>query len=145
MSEIEENAKARERLQALMSQLTDKELALQAGDGWTNAAILAHLAFWDYRALGLILRWKKAGVVPSPMDIDNVNDAMKPLLLAIPAREAAKLAILAADAVDAEIEKLPEDLKTGIEVLVREGKFRINRSIHRNGHLDQIERIVVES
>jgi len=145
MSYIEANAKGRERLYALVSELTDKELALEAGDGWTVAAMLAHLAFWDYRVLVLIMRWKKVGVGPSPIDVDGVNDAMKPLCLAIPPREAARLAIHAAEAIDAELANLPEDLKSEINVLVQEGKFRLNRSIHRNEHLDQIERALAES
>jgi hypothetical protein len=145
MSYIEANAQGRERLWALVSGLTGEELTLPAGDGWTVAAILAHLAFWDYRVLALLMRWKKAGVGPSPIDIDGVNDAAKPLCLAIPAREAARLALNAAEAVDAELENLPEDLRPAIDVLVQEGKFRLNRSIHRNEHIDQIERILAES
>jgi hypothetical protein len=145
MSYIEANAKGRERLRALVSELTDEELTLQTGDGWTIAAILAHLAFWDYRMLGLIMRWKKAGIGPSPIDIDSVNDATKPLCLVIPGREAASLALSAAEAVDAELENLPEDLRPGINVLVQEGKLRLNRSIHRNEHLDQIKSILARS
>jgi len=145
MSYIDANAKGRERLWTLVNELTDKELTLQAGDGWTIAAMLAHLAFWDYRVLVLIRRWKQVGIGPSPIDIDGVNDAMKPLCLAIPPREAARLAVNAAEAVDAELANLPEDLKSGIHRLVQEGKFRLNRSIHRNEHLDQIERILAES
>lgn len=145
MSYIEANAQGRERLRALASGLTDDELALPAGDGWTIAAILAHLAFWDYRVLALLARWKRAGVGPSPIDVDGVNDAAKPLCLAIPARQAASLALSAAEAVDAELENLPDELRSGIDALVQAGKFRLNRSIHRNEHIDQIERILAES
>jgi hypothetical protein len=146
MSYIEANAQGRARLWTLASGLTDEELALPADDGWTVAALLAHLAFWDYRVLVLLVRWKKAGGVgPSPIDVDGVNDATKPLCLAIPVRAAAGLALNAAEAVDAELEHLPEDLKPGIDQLVQEGKFRLDRSIHRNEHLDQIERILAES
>ncbi|RLC60699.1 MAG: hypothetical protein DRI48_11620, partial [Chloroflexi bacterium] len=104
MNYIEANAKARQRLRALVSELTDEELALPAGDGWTIAAILAHLAFWDYRVLTLSRRWKKVGIGPSPIDVDDVNDAMKPLCLAIPGRAASDLALRAAEVVDAELE-----------------------------------------
>jgi uncharacterized damage-inducible protein DinB len=142
-SYIEENTNGRERLRALVSRLSDEELAQPADDGWTIAAILAHLAFWDYRALVLIERWKKTGVGPSPIDTDGVNDAMKALCLAIPAREAANLAVKAAEAVDAELENLPEELRAEIDMLVQEGKFRTNRSIHRNAHVDQIEERLV--
>jgi len=143
MNRNEANRKSCARLQALASRLNDEQLTLPAGDGWTAAALLAHLAFWDYRAQGLMLRWKKSGVSPSPLDSDNINDAMLPLLQAIPGREAARLAIQAAEAVDAEIEQFPEDLIAGIDVLVQEGKFRLNRSIHRDMHLDQIEKALV--
>jgi hypothetical protein len=145
MSYVEANAKARERLWALVSKLTDEGLVLQVGDGWTVAAILAHLAFWDYRVLVLIRRWRTAGVGRSPIDVDGVNDAMKPLCLAIPGREAASLAVKAAEAVDAELGNLSEGLATEISPLVQEGKFRPDRSIHRNEHLDQIERALAES
>lgn len=144
MNYIEANAKGRERLRDLVNRLSDEELALQAGDGWTVAAILAHLAFWDYRVLVLITRWKNAGVGPSPIDVDGVNDAAKPLCLAIPGCKAASLAVDAAEAVDAELVNLPEDLRSEIDVLVQEGKFRLNRSIHRDEHLDQIERILAQ-
>lgn len=68
ISYIEANTKGRERLCTLVSRRTDEELELQAGDGWTVAAILAHLAFWDNRALELIRRWKNVGVGRSPID-----------------------------------------------------------------------------
>jgi hypothetical protein len=142
---VETNARARERLRNLVGQLTDDELALHTGDGWTVAALLAHLAFWDYRVLVLIRRWKAVGIGRSPIDIDGVNDATKPLFLVIPGREAVRLALSAAEAVDAELENLPESLRPGIDALVQEGKFRLNRALHRNEHLDQIERILVDS
>jgi hypothetical protein len=33
-------------------------------------------------------------------------------------------------------------VRSEIDVLVQEGKFRLNRSIHRDEYLDQIERIL---
>jgi DinB superfamily len=145
MSYIEANVKGRERLRTLVGKLTDPELATQVGDGWNAAAILAHLAFWDYRVLVLLQRWRTSGVGPSPIDTDGVNDAMKPLCLAIPGREAVSLAVRAAETVDAELESLPEDLMAEIGALVQQGKFRLDRSIHRNQHLDQIQSALAES
>jgi hypothetical protein len=139
MSYVEANAKGRERLRTLVSGLSDENLALSVGDGWTVGSLLAHLAFWDYRVLVLIRRWKAEGIGRSPIDIDGVNDATKPLFLAIPGPEAARLALSAADAVDVELENLPESLRPGVDALVQEGKFRLNRALHRNEHLDQIE------
>jgi hypothetical protein len=144
MNYVDANTKGRKRLRALVGSLTDEELALEVGDGWTVAAILAHLAFWDYRVLTLIARWKDVGVGPSPIDIDNVNDATKPLFRAIPGREAANLAVGAAEAVDTELANLPEGLTPEIRALVQKGKFRLDRSVHRNEHLDQIERVLAQ-
>src|SRR5512137_2456198 len=103
MSYVEANTKGRERLRTLAAELSDQDLALQVGAGWTVGALLAHLAFWDYRVLVLLQRWRKAGVGPSPIDTNGVNDAMKPLCLAIPGREAASLAVKAAETVDAQL------------------------------------------
>jgi hypothetical protein len=144
MGYIEENTQGRERLRAVVSSLSDEELSLQAGAGWTLAAILVHLAFWDFRVLELMQRWKSEGVGTSPIDVDIVNDATKPLCLAIPGREAVKIVLTAAEAVDAELEHIPEDLLPGITALVQEGTFRLDRSHHRHEHLDQIEKLLVE-
>jgi DinB superfamily len=145
MLEAEANKKGRERLRAITNRLSEAELAMLTGDGWTVGATLGHLAFWDNRVRDLILRWKESGIGPSPIDTDNINDAMKPLLRAIPGREAVEQALRAAEAVDAEIENLPEELKPGVEALVKEGKLRLDRSIHRNEHLDQIERALADN
>ena len=90
-------------------------------------------------------RWKQTKVESSPIDTDAVNDAMKPLCLAIAVREAANLAIQAAEATDAELENLPEEVRIGIDILVQAGKFRLDRSIHRNGHVDQIKKVLAEA
>jgi hypothetical protein len=41
---VAENAKERERLRSLVERLTDKELSLPLGNGWTNGrkAVLNH-------------------------------------------------------------------------------------------------------
>ncbi len=95
-------------------------------------------------AFELIQRWKKVGVERSPIDMDNINDAMKPLCLSISVRQAALLAVQAAESVDTALEHLPEDLLPEIETLIQEGRFRLNRSLHRNEHIDQIERRLAE-
>lgn len=143
MNYVDANTISRQRLRIMAESLIDKELALELGDGWTIAAILAHLAFWDYRVLELLVRWKKVGVGRSPIDVDAVNDAIKPLCLAIAGHEAVRIAVSAAEAVDSELECLPVELKPDIDALVNEGKLRLDRSIHRNEHLDQIEALLV--
>ncbi len=132
-----ENARQRERLRALVSQMTDTELSHPLDAGWTVGAALAHLAFWDQRSLALLRKWKKGGVEDSPVDVDVTNDALLPLCLAIPPRVAADLAVLSAEAIDQELEESSPDLVTRIEGLG--GRYRLYRSEHRRLHLDQIE------
>jgi len=133
-----ENARERERLRKLVNEMTDKELTLIIyKEGWTIAAALAHLAFWDERRLVLVRKWKQKGVTPSPFDEDIINDALVPFLLAIPPRKAANLSILTAEAVDHELEEASPDLITAIKSLG--DRHALNRSIHRKMHLDEIE------
>ena len=134
---VAENAKERERLRYLVERLTDKELSLPLGNGWTIAVALAHLSFWDQRILFLMREWKKSGVEPSSIDIDVTNDSLLSLWLALPPQKAANLAISSAEATDRELEEASSDFITEIEGLGE--KFRLYRSIHRKLHLDQIE------
>ena len=135
---VEENAQQRERLRTLLTRLSKSDLARPLYGDWTVAGVLAHMAFWDYRALVLVRRWKQTGVKePSAMDVDAINDAMRPLLLAIPPRQAAEMALGAAAAIDREIEGLSPDLTAEIEAQAL--PFRLNRAKHRLEHLDQIE------
>jgi len=134
---VTENTKARERLSSLAGRLTDEELSLPLGDGWTIAVALAHLSFWDQRSLFLLRKWKKSGVVePSPIDIDVTNDSLLSIWLALPPRTAANLAVSSAEEIDRELEEASSDLITKIKSLGE--KFRFYRSIHRKLHIDQI-------
>ena len=137
---VAENARERERLRALVARMNEEDLNLKLGEGWTIASALAHLAFWDQRALVLMKRWKRGGVAPSLVDTDAVNDALLPLCLAIPSRDAANLAVAASEAIDQELEQASPELIAEIERLG--DKFRLWRSEHRRVHLDEIEAIL---
>ena len=137
---VVENTRERERVRRLVDRISDKELSLPLWEGWTIAAALAHLAFWDQRALVLMKKWKISGVVSSPIDDDVTNDSILPLCLAIPPRVAARLAVTATEAIDLELEKAHEDLISDIWQLGE--RFRLYRSDHRKLHLDQIESLL---
>ena len=108
------------------------------GHGWTVAATLVHLAFWDLRAVRLMDKFDKEGVGASPVDVDVVNDAIRALAESIPPRDAARLAVSAAEAVDRRIEALPE---ATLEAVGAAGNpFSPFRHLHRAEHLDEIER-----
>ena len=141
-SYIAENNAERERLKALVQRLSDGELSRPMSAGWTVAGVLAHMAFWDARALSLMDKWAR-GSVPSaadhePEDIDWVNDASKPLCLALAPRAAAHLALQLAEETDRRVEALPEET---LEQIAAVGPpFNLSRANHRKEHLDDIER-----
>ncbi len=140
MSHIEDNAVERKHLIALANRLTDAQLRRQTDADWTVAALFAHLAFWDQRALVLLDKWKQSGVGPSPIDTDIVNEAMRVHCLVIPPRTAAQLAVSCAVAIDRQIEQLDPAF---VAIVLRDGKtVRLNRADHRREHLRQIERVL---
>jgi hypothetical protein len=141
-SYVAENNAERERLKTLVGRLSDEELSRPMPAGWTVAGVLAHMAFWDARALYLMNKWE-SGIAPSaadyePEDVGWINDAAKPLCLALPPRTAAQLALQLAEETDRRVEALPDEL---LAQLVAIGPpFNLARADHRKEHLDDIER-----
>ena len=134
-----QNALWREKLISHAKRLTDKDLGRQAGgSGWTVGGLLGHLALYDLRHAAILERWKKAGISTSPLDIDIVNDATRPLFNAVAPNEVKRLVVEAAVAIDAAIDALDPDLLSRIETEVK--PFRPNRAAHREHHLEQIEK-----
>jgi uncharacterized damage-inducible protein DinB len=130
------NRAATQRIRALAARLTDAELQRPVGKQWTIAATLAHLAFWDRRALMILDKTESAGkLVTFEIDI-VVNDVALPLWAAIPPREAARLAIESAEALDKRLENFPPAL---LEAVYSQYKRGVVRALHRNEHLDEAE------
>jgi DinB superfamily len=133
----ERNAASLARLREFTGRLSDEELVRPLGNGWTAAAEIAHLAFWDRRALILLDKWARDGISPSGMDVDVINDALLPQWLLLPPREAVTDALAAGEAINAKIAALSDDLAAGL----KEGQvIRLDRSRHRTDHLDALER-----
>jgi hypothetical protein len=141
-----ENAESYQRLKSLAHRLTDTDLALSTEYGWTVAALLAHLAFWDQRVLVVLQRWQEKGFDPSPIDSAAVNDSLKVVCHALEPRRAVDLCLVSAEAVDAELETLSAEFVKQIEehAEATETQFRMNRSLHRNGHLDDIDALLAK-
>ena len=139
-SYVARNNAERARLKALVSRVSDTDLAKPMPAGWTVAGVLGHLAFWDQRIVTLIEAWEHSGAaLPSihGEDVDWVNDAGKPFLLALPPRQAAELALRIAEAVDRKVEAASDAL---IETNAAAGNpLSLDRSVHRKEHLDEIE------
>lgn len=133
------------RLQTLVERLSDRELASPMDAGWTVAAVLAHLAFWDYRIVTLLDRWgaEGRGTPPPAYDeasVDWINDAGKPLCLALPPREAARMAIAAAKAADQRVAEASDALLAANAAAG--SPLSMLRAEHRREHLDEIDRIL---
>lgn len=134
------NKEGLERLRRAIDRLTDAQMSVPAGGpGWTVSGILAHMAFWDQRATVLARRWKAGGTGSPSGDVDLLNDAMKPFLLALPPRKAAELALQAAEMVDREIDSLDAGTLARIEA---NGQPKLDRAGHRAHHLEQIEKAI---
>ena len=139
-SYIAENAHERKRLSALVATLSDADLARPLPAGWTVAAVLGHLAFWDQRIIALLPRLERGEAIGpiEEMDVDWINDAAKPMLLAIPPRRMAELAVAIADAVDDKAATLSDALLA--RAVAAGPALSLRRAEHRRTHLDEIER-----
>ena len=139
-SYVEQNARQRERLHDFVSRLRDDELSSPVNEHWTVAGVMGHIAFWDACVLALADKLER-GVPFSPSDagtedVDWINDASRPLIHAIPPREAAELALRLAEQTDRRVASLdparlwPNDPNSPLNPL---------RASHRGEHLDEIE------
>jgi uncharacterized damage-inducible protein DinB len=140
-SHDEENDAERQRLRSLVSRLSDEDLSQPLPGGWTVAGVLAHIAFWDARAIYFIDKWGPNGE-PSTYqeeDTDAINDSAKPLCLALRPRDAAQLALRLAEESDAKVKALSDAMLAKIEA--KGGPpFNLARAIHRKEHLDDLDR-----
>jgi uncharacterized damage-inducible protein DinB len=141
-SYIAENDAELRRLRTLVERLSDADLARPTPGGWTVASSLAHVAFWDQRILFWLDRWD-GGEPPRQLDeadVDWINDAGKPLCLALPPRMAAGLTLDIAEQVDRRLAALTEE-RIASNAAAGEPLF-LTRAHHRKTHLDEIERIL---
>ncbi len=139
---IKDNARENEHIRKLVESLSDKDLRIPLEAGWTVSAVLAHLAFWDQRAVTLIEKWKKEGISESPIDADVVNEATRRLCLAIGPRKAAGLAVTLADELDEIITGLTPEMVEAIQTKGTTVKLR--RADHRRAHLREIEKVMLK-
>ena len=127
-------------MRALIERLSDKELSRPMPAGWTVASVLAHIGFWDVRAIYWLDKWAR-GVPPSAYEPENteaVNESAKPLCLALRPRDAAQLALRLADEADGKVKALSEAMLAKIRA-TGGPPFNLSRAIHRREHLDDIE------
>ena len=139
---VAQNDTERARLKALVARASDADLAKPMPAGWTVAGVLGHLAFWDQRILTLLEAWETKGIAPpleNAADVDWINDAGKPFLLALPPRKAAEVAVAIAEAVDRKVAALADDMIA--RNIAAGSPLNLVRAKHRKEHLDEIERV----
>ena len=118
--------------------LTEENLTAHMPADWTVSAVFGHLAFWDFRNITLIKKWLAEGnVSTSPIDVDVVNEATRPLLIANYPHQAVQMALERARELDTLIDSLDPDFIHAIEA---EGKaVRLDRNRHRQTHMNDIQ------
>jgi hypothetical protein len=140
---IAENARELERMRRIVEEADDATLRRQVNDSWTVAGVLAHIAFWDGRALALAGKLMRGEAFsPSddePEDVDWINDASNPLIHAIPAVDAARVALDIAQETDRQVAALPPELTAQAWPLSEDSPLNLLRASHRGEHLDEIE------
>ena len=137
---LDENAAARQRLTTLIDSLGDDDLGRPVTPSWSVATVLAQVAFWDRWAQTLVKRWRSGQLPPPtvpPWYDDAINHTLLPTWQALPGREAASLALSAAEAADHEIEKAETPVLAGI--LASRQSNLLDRATPRNDALDRIE------
>lgn len=139
-SYVKDNDAERRRMEALIAHLDDATLARPVSAGWTVAAVLGHLAFWDQRVVLLADRLRNGETVPRHNDdeVDWINDSVKPVLLAMPPRRLADLALAIATAADRAVESLTDEQLAKNAALGH--PLNVRRAEHRREHLDEIDR-----
>ncbi len=139
----ESSAASRDRIRVAGERAAAGPVAAVGDDeGWGPGVALAHLAFWDRMVLA---RWQRADAhgeefPPSlaPIVSDLVNEASFAQWSTLSVRDATDLALSAAEAIDAYLADLPDER---IQAARAAGFERlVDRSIHRNDHLDAVER-----
>ncbi len=139
-SYVAENDRERARMRALVERLSDEDLRRQVNDEWTVAAVLAHIAYWDQRALWLAGKIERGEPFTEgeeePEPPDWVNDTVRPFLHAIEPRAAASLALQIAEETDAHVASLPPESVWPTDEASLLNPFR---SGHRAEHLDELE------
>ena len=133
---IERNRASTERIRALAARLTDEQLQHPVGEHWTVAIVFAHLAFWDRRAMYALDMTERNGKLFAPEIDIFVNDLSLPLWAAIPPRQAARIAIETAEALDKRLESFPPAL---LEEIYAYNQRWVERALHRGDHLDEAD------
>src|SRR3954469_14123553 len=134
----ESNRTQTRRLHTLAGRLTPEKLALRLPNGWTVTVALAHIAFWDRQRLCLMRRWAAGDWCDGGYDGELFNEVLLPFLQGISSERAVALAVETAEEIDAFLLAVSDEVVEA--ALARPDRPNLDRGMHREGHLDQIEK-----
>lgn len=138
----EQNRAGLVRIRDLTSRLTAEQLEIELGGQWTVSVVFAHLSFWDAWVCAHWDHYEREGKferIP-PTITEFVNAAATRAWLEVPPQQAIEIAIAAAEQVSQRIESLPDALAS--RALEAKRIRMLDRSLHWNRHLDDIEAAV---
>ncbi len=140
MDHVAQNATARQRVLDLVQGLTEEQLRAPLPGGWTVAAELAHLAFWEGVHIGRLRRALADGLgAPAPMPdglADLINNAALPGWRAIPGSVA--LGLFTHESAEADAYLATLDAATVERVRAAGAQRLVERFLHRTEHGDAI-------
>src|SRR5437588_10983768 len=136
---VRANGRELQRMRALVSRLSDRELSAMVNEYWSVAGVLGHIAFWDGRALYLAGKLQRGEPFTAsenePEDVDWINDSSRPLIHAIPPRALAELAMSIAEETDELVASLADEMLAGLDETSPLNPVRVNL---RGEHRDEI-------
>jgi hypothetical protein len=133
------NQKSTQHIREITARLTEKDLDHTLPNGWSIAVTLAHIAFWDQKVIYSLNQTVRDRKVVSILFDDSLNDILAPFLGVIPTRQCVELAIQTAEKLDLLLENCPADL---LEGFYHANARWVERSLHRNEHLDDIQKFL---
>ena len=135
-SYIELNRASRERMRKLAEGLSDEQMQTHVGEHWTVAIVYAHIAWWDRRVMYVLDMTEKNGKLFIPEIDIFVNDLSLPLWAAVPPKEAVRIAMENAEALDKRLEEYPDIF---LDEIFQYNKRWVIRALHRDEHLNEAE------
>ncbi|MPM58569.1 hypothetical protein SDC9_105400 [bioreactor metagenome] len=132
-----ENNTSRNELINFVNSLSQAQLYQELPAGWNVLAVLAHLAFWDQRAITLLNKWQKEGISASPNDTDVVNETTRSFFRVLDPERGKQLVLATAQEIDQKIESMPVAFYN--DVIVKGTTVHLNRAEHRRMHIEEIK------
>ncbi len=122
-----------------LRRLSEADLHRPVGDHWTVAVALAHIEYWDGRAIGALEAWRRHGLQLTLWTNDEavVNDIRLRFWRELSPTEVLEQAIKTAEVLD----RIVAELGPGEAEVVAAQRYRVlDRSLHRSQHLDEVDR-----